>query len=211
MKWSQIPLGDLQTNCYIVENSDQSCLVFDPGSEGKKLINWLTKRSLKPMAIFLTHAHFDHIGAVDELRDYYKIPVYVHEEEEEWLTNPKLNGSQFFMPKNAINVKNADHILKKEETIKLGEFEFFVYETPGHSPGSVSYYFEQDGFVVAGDALFKGSIGRTDLPGGNQSQLLKSIHEKLLFLAEETEVLPGHGPITTIGEEMDNNPFLNGF
>lgn len=211
MKWSQIPLGVLQTNCYIVESSDQSCIIFDPGSEGKKLINWLTKRNLKPIAIFLTHAHFDHIGAVDEIRDQYQIPVYVHEEEEDWLTNPKLNGSQFFQVKNAVCVKKAEHLLKKEETIKIGDFEFYVYETPGHSPGSVSYYFQKDHFVVSGDALFQSSIGRTDLPRGNQSQLLKSIHEKLLFLPEETEVLPGHGPITTIGEEMDSNPFLNGF
>ncbi|MBI0576333.1 MBL fold metallo-hydrolase [Neobacillus cucumis] len=211
MKWSQIPLGVLQTNCYIVENPDQTCLIFDPGSEGKKLINWLTKRELKPAAIFLTHAHFDHIGAVDEVRDFFKIPVYVHEEEEEWLSDPKLNGSKFFMMKESVNAKPAEFILKKEEDIKIAGFEFKLFETPGHSPGSVSYYFENDGFVVSGDALFKGSIGRTDLPKGNQAQLLKSIHDKLLFLPEETVVLPGHGPETTIIEEMDSNPFLNGF
>ncbi|MDQ6599643.1 MBL fold metallo-hydrolase [Bacillus salipaludis] len=211
MKWSQIPLGVLQTNCYIVENPDQTCLIFDPGSEGKKLINWLTKRELRPVAIFLTHAHFDHIGAVDEVRDFFKIPVYVHEEEEEWLSDPKLNGSKFFMMKESVNARPAEFVLKKEEDINIAGFEFKLFETPGHSPGSVSYYFEHDGFVVSGDALFKGSIGRTDLPKGNQAQLLKSIHEKLLFLPEETVVLPGHGPETTIIEEMDSNPFLNGF
>lgn len=211
MKWSQIPLGVLQTNCYIVENPDKSCLIFDPGSEGKKLIKWLTKRELKPIAIMLTHAHFDHIGAVDGVRDHYQIPVYIHEEEEDWLADPALNGSKYFMMQELIKAKNADYIIKQEETMKIGDFEFSVFETPGHSPGSVSYYFEQDGFVVSGDALFKSSIGRTDLPGGNHKQLLKSIHEKLLFLPEETEVLSGHGPITTIGEEMDGNPFLHGF
>lgn len=211
MKWSQIPLGVLQTNCYIVENPDKSCLIFDPGSEGKKLIKWLTKRELKPIAILLTHAHFDHIGAVDEVRDYYQIPVYIHIEEEDWLPDPTLNGSKFFMMQELIKVKKADYIINNEETMKIGNFEFSVFETPGHSPGSVSYYFEQNGFVVSGDALFKSSIGRTDLPGGNHKQLIKSIHEKLLFLPEETEVLCGHGPITTIGEEMDSNPFLNGF
>jgi hydroxyacylglutathione hydrolase len=211
MKWSQIPLGVLQTNCYIVENDEGLCLIIDPGSDGKKVIKWLNKRSLKPVAILLTHAHFDHIGAVDEVREQYQIPVYLHEEEELWLGDPKLNGSQFFMKQNPIKVNPADYMLKKEEAKKLDIFEFFIFETPGHSPGSVSYYFEKDGFVISGDALFKSSIGRTDLPGGNQSQLLKSIHEKLLFLPEETVVLPGHGPETTIGEEMDSNPYLNGF
>jgi glyoxylase-like metal-dependent hydrolase (beta-lactamase superfamily II) len=211
MKWSQVPLGVFQTNCYIIEKENGDCLIFDPGSEGKKLINWLTKRNLKPTAILLTHAHFDHIGAVDVVRDFYQIPVYLHEEEEEWLGNPQLNGSKFFKMQEPLRVKPADYILKREEAFKLGDFEFFVYETPGHSPGSVSFYFEKEGFVVSGDALFKSSIGRTDLPGGNQSQLLKSIHEKLLFLPEETLVLSGHGPVTTIGEEMDHNPYLNGF
>jgi glyoxylase-like metal-dependent hydrolase (beta-lactamase superfamily II) len=211
MKWSQIPLGILQTNCYIVENENKSCLIFDPGSEGKKLINWLNKRELKPVAILLTHAHFDHIGAVDQVRNQFQIPVYLHEEEEMWLGDLKLNGSKFFMSQQPMVVNQADHLLKREEEFKIDDFEFHIYETPGHSPGSVSFHFEKDGFVVSGDALFKDSIGRTDLPGGNQSVLLKSIHEKLLFLPEETLVLPGHGPVTTIGEEMDSNPYLNGF
>jgi hydroxyacylglutathione hydrolase len=211
MKWYQLPLGALQTNCYIIEGPEQSCIIFDPGSEGKKLIKWLTKRELKPLAIFLTHAHFDHIGAVDAVRENYNIPVYVHEEEEDWLPDPALNGSKYFAMQELLKVKKADFIIKNEKAMKVGGFEFSILETPGHSPGSVSYYFKEDGFVVSGDALFKSSIGRTDLPGGNHKQLIKSIHEKLLFLPEETEVLSGHGPITTIGEEMDNNPFLNGF
>jgi hydroxyacylglutathione hydrolase len=211
MKWSQLPLGVLQTNCYIIENEKKECLVIDPGSEGKKLINWLNKRELKPVSILLTHAHFDHIGAVDAVRDAFQVQVYVHEEEEEWLSNPKLNGSKFFMMKETVSQKPADYVFKREEALNLNGFEFYLYETPGHSPGSVSFYFEKEGFVVSGDALFKDSIGRTDLPGGNQSQLLKSIHEKLLFLPEETEVLPGHGPVTSIGAEMDSNPYLHGF
>lgn len=211
MKWQQLPLGNLQTNCYIVENTDKSCLIFDPGGEGKKLIQLLNQRKLKPIAILLTHAHFDHIGAVDEVRQAYHIPVYLHKQEEQWLGDPSLNGSQFFIQVNPVKAAPADHIIKAEGKMKIGEFEFAIFHTPGHSPGSVSYFFEKDGFVISGDALFQGSIGRTDLPGGNQAQLLSSIHNKLLSLPEDTYVLSGHGPVTTIMEEMDSNPFLNGF
>lgn len=210
MKWSQIPLGIMQTNCYIIENPEGTCLIFDPGSEGKKLISWLNENKLKPIAILLTHAHFDHIGAVDEVREFFNIPVYLHKNEKNWPADPMLNGSYHFT-KGHTHVKPADYLLTGEEKMKLESFEFTIYETPGHSPGSVSYYFENEGVVVAGDALFKGSIGRTDLVEGNHSQLLNSIHDKLLTLPEETIVMPGHGPTTTIDEEMESNPFLNGF
>ncbi|MDQ0156396.1 MBL fold metallo-hydrolase [Robertmurraya andreesenii] len=209
MNWEQIPLGPLQTNCYIIANKEKKCLIFDPGEEGSKLIRHLEQRKLTPLAILLTHAHFDHIGAVDDIRNRYHIPVYLHEQEKGWLMDPALNGSQFFMM-GPIKVNPADHVINGEGKMEVGDFSFEVFATPGHSPGSVSYYFE-DGFVVSGDALFQGSIGRTDLPGGNHEVLIKSIHEKLLVLPEETQVLPGHGPTTTIESEMDSNPFLNGF
>lgn len=211
MKWFRLPLGAIQTNCYIITEEDGTCLIIDPGDEGAKLIEWLKNKKLKPAAILLTHAHFDHIGAVDQVRDFFNIPVYLHINEKKWLSDPALNGSQFFPMAEPMRIKPADHFLNKEEKMVLGSFEFFVFETPGHSPGSVSYYFEKEGFIFSGDALFKGSIGRTDLAGGNEKQLLKSIHEKLLSLPEGTWVLSGHGPETTIEEEMDTNPFLNGF
>lgn len=208
MKFSQLPLGILQTNCYIVENTDQTCLLFDPGSEGGKLINWLTERRLRPLAIFLTHAHFDHIGAVDEVREFFNIPVYGHEKEKTWLSDPSLNGSQQFRLPHSIQVKPAERLLTKEDQMQLSDFEFYVFETPGHSPGSVSYFFQKAGFVISGDALFKGSIGRTDLIEGNHEQLLNSIQKKLFSLPGETVVLPGHGQETTILDEINSNPFF---
>lgn len=210
LNWEQIPLGPLQTNCYIIANDAKNCLIVDPGGEGEKLIHHLTTRKLKPQAILLTHAHFDHIGAVDIVREKYDIPVYVHTKEKKWLQDPALNGSQFFMM-GTIQAREADHFITTNGKMTVGDFSFEVYETPGHSPGSVSFYFQEGEFVASGDALFQGSIGRTDLPGGNHDVLLKSIHDKLLVLPEETDVLPGHGPTTTIGYEMDSNPFLNGF
>ncbi|UAC47238.1 MBL fold metallo-hydrolase [Bacillus aquiflavi] len=210
MKWKQIPLGPLQTNCYVLVKENK-CLIVDPGGEEEKLLSYMKSEQLIPKGIFLTHAHFDHIGAVDKVREYFNIPVYIHEKEADWLVDPKLNGSQLFPVGVLIQTKRADKLITKEETITIEEFSFQVFETPGHSPGSVSFYFATEGIVVSGDTLFNGSIGRTDLPGGNHEQLLNSIHEKLLTLSEKTLVLPGHGPITTIGTEMDVNPFLNGF
>ncbi|MBO1512331.1 MBL fold metallo-hydrolase [Metabacillus bambusae] len=210
MKWRQLPLGPLQTNCYIYSNEEKECLVIDPGGDANKLTNILQQQHLKPVAILLTHAHFDHIGAVDDIRNQWKVPVYVHKNERDWLTEPSLNGSQFFMA-GAVKVSAADELIKSEGTLTIGNFSLQVYETPGHSPGSISFYAAEAGIVFSGDALFAGSIGRTDLPGGNHDQLIKSIHDKLLTLPEDTLVLSGHGPETTIELEMERNPFLNGF
>ncbi|MED0704379.1 MULTISPECIES: MBL fold metallo-hydrolase [Aeribacillus] len=211
MKWMRIPLGLLQTNTYILTNDKNECILFDPGDEGEKLIEVLRKHQLTPLAILLTHAHFDHIGAIDDVRKVWNIPVYVHEKEQKWLGDPSLNGSGHFMNGKNVTVEEADEIIREEGSLTIGSFQFSLFETPGHSPGSISYYLEEANAVFSGDVLFKGSIGRTDLLGGNHEELLKSIHEKLLVLPEETIVLPGHGSETTIIEEMETNPFLNGF
>lgn len=211
MEWSQIPLGPLQTNCYVLTKKDRTCLIFDPGEESDKLNSYIQQQQLKPLAIILTHAHFDHIGAVDDIREEYGIPVYIHEKEADWLVDPALNGSLKYEMIKTVRGKPADHLIAREQEMMVGDFRFQIFETPGHSPGSISLFFEDDQLVISGDALFNGSIGRTDLPFGNHNQLLKSIHDKLLVLPEETIVLPGHGPATTIGQEMDSNPFLHGF
>ncbi|UOY94011.1 MBL fold metallo-hydrolase [Ectobacillus sp. JY-23] len=208
MKWRQLPLGPLQTNAYILHNEQGQCIVFDPGSEGKRLITYLRKHHLHPLAILLTHAHFDHIGAVDEVRNAFSIPVYVHEAEQDWLADTTLNGSSYF-GQGSITAKAADCVITEESTLQIGDFTFEVLETPGHSPGSVSYYCKEAGVVFSGDVLFQMSIGRTDLRGGSFHELVLSIEEKLFTLPDDTVVMCGHGPETTIGFEKEHNPFLN--
>lgn len=208
MKWIQMPLGPLQTNAYILSNDQNECVIFDPGSEGEKVVSYLKEQGLKPLAILLTHAHFDHIGAVDEVRSAFQIPVYVHEEEAGWLEDATYNGSQFFMMNGSITAQPADRIIKEEGVLTIGSFTFDMLETPGHSPGSVSYYCKEANAVFSGDVLFQMSVGRTDLSGGSFAELVASIEEKLFVLPDDTHVLCGHGPETSIGFEKENNPFL---
>ncbi len=204
-------LGYIQTNCYVISNQHKECLIIDPGGHAAEFIRELKKLQLKPLAILLTHAHFDHIGAVDQVRDAYSIPVYLHKAEEKWLKDPLKNGSGKYAEIPSISCKDADHLMEKEQEMNIGDFSFQLLVTPGHSPGSVTFYFKEEGFAIVGDTLFQNSIGRTDLPGGNQQQLMDSIHTKLLSMPEDTIIYPGHGTATTISEEMTHNPFLNGF
>ncbi|KMM63331.1 hypothetical protein ACH95_01875 [Bacillus glycinifermentans] len=210
MKWRRMPLGPIQTNAYILANDDGACLIFDPGGEAGKLNAYIKEHHLKPLAVLLTHAHFDHIGAVDKVRKEWDIPVYVHKNEAEWLTDPSLNGSSL-LTGQAVTAEKADRLIDKEHELKIGPFKLQVLFTPGHSPGSVSYYAEEEKLIISGDVLFKGSIGRTDLPGGSHDVLMDSIHKKLLTLPEETLVLSGHGPETDLLTEQEQNPFINGF
>ena len=206
-------LGPVQTNCYIVSNKKKECLIFDPGEEGERLVKEIRSLGLKPLAVFLTHAHFDHIGAVDAVRGTFNVPLYIHAKEVDWLSDPLKNGSgkYFELPNYVVEAPLEEHIIRQEQTFEVGDFVFRAVFTPGHSPGSISYIFEQDGFAVVGDTLFERSIGRTDLFGGNMKELLQSIHDKLLVLPEDTIIYPGHGDYTTPAAEMENNPFLNGF
>lgn len=200
MEWKQLPLGPLQTNCYIL-TKENSCLIIDPGNESEKIIQYIEQLKVKPEAILLTHAHYDHIGAVDAIRDHYHLEVYIHEQERDWLSNPNLNSGQ-------LTVQPAEHLFTEDGMQEIGSFTFQLLHTPGHSPGGVSFYFAEIGVVFTGDALFQMSIGRTDLRMGNHQQLLENIHKKLLTLPDDTIVLPGHGPATTIANEKRSNPFL---
>lgn len=208
MKYYQLPLGPLGTNCYIVMNEKKECIIFDPGEEGVKLVQFIKSNQLKPLAVLLTHAHFDHIGAVDDVRDAFGIEAYIHEKEKKWLADPILNGSQKFMMRTATKQRPAEHVISEEGTLKISDFIFEVFETPGHSPGSISFYLREAGYLFSGDVLFKGSVGRTDLAGGSMDVLMKSIEQKILTLPRNTIVFPGHGEITLIEDEVDYNPFL---
>jgi len=205
------PLGPLQTNCYVVSNKDKECLVIDPGEQGIALNKEIKKLRLKPLAILLTHAHFDHIGAVDVVRDEFDVQVYVHKAEKDWLADPMKNGSARFNEIDNISGRPADILLSEEGVMEIGTFKFEVLHTPGHSPGSLTFWFKEDGLAIVGDTLFQGSIGRTDLPHGNLKELMNSIHNKLLTLPEQTICYPGHGTHTTPEDEMNQNPFINGF
>ena len=205
--WKRVPLGPLQTNCYIYAKENGECLIFDPGEEAQKLIGIIREKGWKPAAILLTHAHFDHIGAVDAVRESFDIPVYLHKKEADWLSNPALNGSQYFQM-GPIQAKEADELITEEGMMEIGGFTFEILHTPGHSPGSLSFYDCDERIVFSGDALFRGSIGRTDLPGGSHEQLLTSIKTKLMKLPSDTLCLSGHGPETILEDEMNHNPFL---
>lgn len=199
--------GVIRENCYLVYN-EKELLIVDPGADAGNIKAAITETGATPIAILLTHTHYDHIGAVDELRDAYHIPVYVSPLEAAWLGDPQMNLSG--LPRHDdmpdVIVRPADELFELRE-YQLGEFTFTVVPTPGHSIGSVSFVFPD--FVISGDALFSGSVGRTDLPTGNLEQLLNGIRNQLFVLPDEFPVYPGHGPATTILKEKRTNPFFN--
>lgn len=201
-----LSLGVLGTNCYII-STDNQALIIDPGGDAHEVIEMLSNGNLEPQAIVLTHAHFDHIGAVDELRKKYKLDVYLHVAEKNWLEDANLNRSQLhFGETGAIISAHPEHYLPNGKHT-IGKFTFEVVHTPGHSPGSVTLIFRDEKFIVSGDVLFHHGIGRTDLPGGDINTLAKSIVTELYVLPDDFTVYPGHGINTTIHLEKVTNPF----
>ncbi|MBP2622532.1 MBL fold metallo-hydrolase [Streptococcus oricebi] len=198
-------------NTYYLE-TDQELILVDPGSNWDKIKETIQAINKPLIAILLTHTHYDHIMSLDLVRDQFnQPPVYIAESEATWLYSPQDNLSGLPRHDDLVDVclRPAEHFFHYDQDYHLGDFHFYVRPTPGHSIGGVSIVFPDDHFVLTGDALFRQSIGRTDLPTGNQDQLLTSIKQELLTLPKTYDVYPGHGPQTSIAHEKMLNPFLS--
>ncbi len=204
MRYKMIIVGALETNCFLVYDPETlDCAVVDPGSEPGKIYPVIAEEGLRPVVLINTHGHIDHIGANRDIKDKYQVPLFIHAGDKDLLT--RTQSLELSLLLNAQDSPPADRLIADGETIKIGKGCLRVLHTPGHTPGSVSLL--GDGFLLSGDTLFFEGVGRTDLPGGNQAQLECSIREKIMTLPDDIVVLPGHGPLTTVGQERQINAF----
>lgn len=199
-------VGPVQTNCYFAINDDtKEVLIIDPGASAKQLAEKVKEQGLKPVAILLTHGHFDHILAAEAIRDRYQIPIYACQKEEKTLQDPKINLTAYHMDSYTLK---ADVYLTDLQAVELAGFSVQMIETPGHTAGSCCYYLKDEGVLFSGDTVFCGSVGRTDFPEGSTAAIVESLHRLLDALPDDTEVYPGHDASTTIGYEKRYNPFV---
>jgi len=203
----QKTLGELSTNCYILVNHDtKECVVFDPADEAHVLKEIFNHPEFKLQAIFLTHGHIDHIGAVNELKNMYHVPVYASREETEQILS-KVGNNLSVMFGNPMTVE-VDEMLRDGQKVEIIGTTLECILTPGHTAGGMCYYCEEMKSLISGDTLFCESVGRTDFPTGSGSTLERSVREKLFVLPDDTKVFPGHMGMTTIGWEKENNPYF---
>ncbi len=199
-------LGMVATNCYLIINKEtKEALLIDPADNALRISNVIEENGCTLKAILLTHGHFDHIMALNELKKRYNVPVYAHDEEEDVLKQSSLNMSGMI---GQIYTTQADIYVKDGEHLKLAGLDIIVLHTPGHTKGGVCYYFPEEKVLMSGDTLFHCSIGRTDFPTGSMSQLVRSVKEQLFVLPDDVQVYPGHDSVTSIGYEKQYNPFF---
>lgn len=199
-------VGPVCTNCYLLVNHKTGeLLVVDPGDQAQLIEKQIEKTGAKPVAILLTHGHFDHAGAAEELADKYQISIYAHEAERETLEDPGLNLCRMI---GEHKVYHADIFVKDEEVLNLAGFSIRVFFTPGHTIGGCCYYIADEKILFSGDTLFQESVGRTDFPRGSASDLIRAIREKLMPLPDDVTVYTGHDESTLIGYERMHNPYL---
>lgn len=197
-------LGSVSTNCYVIyHEKTKAALIVDPADCAARILEQCANLGVKPEAILLTHGHFDHILAAEELKQAYSCKLYAGREETELLLNPAKNMTAHMGKQVSIR---PDILVGDGDVLKLAGYEWNVLETPGHTPGSVCYYCAEEGVLISGDTLFEESLGRTDFWGGSTSAIIKSISEKLFALPDDTMVYAGHGEPTTIGHEKLYNP-----
>ncbi len=204
-----LTVGPFQENCYIIGDEESGAgALIDPGDEAARIALAVEQTKLDVEKIIITHAHIDHVGAVATLVDEYACPVLMHAEAEPMLK--QLPTQAMMMGMRFGKVPKVDGYIEDEEVLEVGGLRLRSLYTPGHAPGHLSFYLEDETLVFSGDALFAGSVGRVDLPGGSMEVLLRSIGQRLLTLPDETQVCSGHGPQTSIGDERASNPFLGG-
>ncbi|WP_249030426.1 MBL fold metallo-hydrolase [Tannockella kyphosi] len=202
MKLKTLVLGSYQTNCYIVQDEHKHCIIIDPGSIGRKIVNYLNENELMVDAILLTHGHHDHIGAVDYVYKQYPCPIYCHQETIEMIVQPSLNLS---CHGNSFVVESPT--LEAPTYFTIGSFDIEWMFLPGHCQGSSMIRFVKENIIFSGDVLFQGSIGRFDFPSSSKHDTIQSI-QKMKSLDYDAVVYPGHGPSTTLKQEQETNPYF---
>jgi hydroxyacylglutathione hydrolase len=203
-----LPVGPLQCNCSIFgDETTREAIVVDPGDDLTDIQAILDRHHLRVTAIIITHAHIDHIGGAEKLKASTGAPVYMNESDRFLSGNLAMQAAWLHVPEP--KDPGIDVAARDGDIVSLAQASFHILHTPGHTPGSISLWIPTEKKLVAGDTLFRDSIGRTDLPGGNFHQEIASIRNKLLVMPDESVVIPGHGAITTIGREKEFNPFLN--
>ena len=206
MKIEKFVLGSLGTNCYLIINEETKELVIvDPATCPDYVVSHVKSNGYLPQAIFLTHAHFDHVMGIDGWVKEFGVPIYLHEDEKKILADPELNLSGVF---GASYSYSDVECLKDGQEMNIAGFTFKVIHTPGHTSGGCCYYCDDEGILISGDTLFYQSVGRSDFPTGSMGTLVRSIKEKLFCLPEDVMVYPGHNDATCIGDEKKYNPFV---